>query len=207
MTTKELATFCIEHTDSFPFTAPITIAEAKAYLNSSFNPSVLPESVTPEELVAAWNSIINELKKENAPMKASEIIAAHRAEIAESMADAYRSVLACAGRIQYKVYIWSDGEIERLEGPQGDNSYLVPKDTESRSLYYIDTVSAPYVDVWDLAEESVPDDESEKEAKEAEIIDCLVNDYKNTSVDYIIDNAIEKAKEDEEMDDMFNDNW
>lgn len=140
-------------------------------------------------------------------MKASEIITAHRSEIAESMTDAYRSVLACAGRIQYKVYIWSDGEIERLEGPQGDNSYLVPKDTESRSLYYIDTVSAPYVDVWDLADESVPDDESEKEAKEEEIIDCLVSDYRNTSVDYIIDNAIEKAKEDEEYDDMYNDNW
>ena len=65
MTIKELATFCIEHTDSFPFTAPITIAEARAYLNSSFNPSVLPESVTPEELVVAWNTIIDELKTDN----------------------------------------------------------------------------------------------------------------------------------------------
>lgn len=140
-------------------------------------------------------------------MKASEIIAAHRSEIAESMTDAYRSVLACAGRIQYRIYIWSDGEIERLQSLQGDYIYLVPKSTESRSLYYIDTVSAPYVDVWALAGESVPDDEYEKKAKETEIIDSLVDDYRNTSVDYIIDNAIEKAKEDEEYDDIFNDNW
>ena len=140
-------------------------------------------------------------------MKASEIIAKYRKEIAESMTDAYRTVISHAGRFQYKVYVWSDGEIERLEGPQGDNSCLVPKTNEPRSLYYIDTISEPYIDIWNLAEESVPDDEAEKEAKEAEIIDCLVSDYKNNSVDYIIDNAIEKAKEDEEYDEMFDDNW
>ena len=65
MTIKELATFCIEHTDSFPFTDTITFKEAETFLESSFNPSVLPESVTPEELVVAWNTIIDELKIDN----------------------------------------------------------------------------------------------------------------------------------------------
>lgn len=140
-------------------------------------------------------------------MKASEIIAKYRKEIAESMTDAYRTVISHAGRFQYKVYVWSDGEIERLQGPQGDNSCLVPKTNEPRSLYYIATVSEPYINIWDIAGESVPDDEAEKEAKEAEIIDCLTDEYRSNSVDDIIDNAIEKAKEDEENDDMFDDNW
>ena len=124
-------------------------------------------------------------------MKASEIIAKYRKEIAESMTDAYRSVISHAGRFQYKIYIWSDGEIERLAGVQGDYIYLIPKSTESRSLYYIATVSA------------VPDDKSEKEAKEKDIIDCLVSDYRNNSVNDIIDNAIEYAKADEEYNDMY----
>ncbi len=65
MTTKELATFCIEHTESFPFTGTITVKEAEIFLGSSFNPSVLPEAVTPEELAAAWNAIIDDLKTDN----------------------------------------------------------------------------------------------------------------------------------------------
>lgn len=137
-------------------------------------------------------------------MKASEIIAKYRKEIAESMTDAYHSVISHAGRFQYKIYIWSDGEIERLAGVQGNYIYLIPKSTESRSLYYITTVSEPYINIWDLAGESVPDDKSEKEAKEKEIIDCLVNDYRNNSVDDIIDNAIDYAKADEEYNDMYN---
>ena len=131
-------------------------------------------------------------------MKPSEILTKFRSDIAEAMTDAYRTVISHAGRFQYKVYIWSDGEIELLEGCQGDCSYLVPKSSEPRSLIYVCTVSEPYIDIWNLADESVPDDEAEKKAKEKEIIDCLVSDYRNNAVDYIIDDVIEKAKEYEE---------
>ncbi|MBO7421801.1 MAG: hypothetical protein J6T99_00235 [Oscillospiraceae bacterium] len=129
-------------------------------------------------------------------MKASEIISANRAALAETLTEKYRSVISCDGRIQYKIYIWEDGEIECQEGVQGDNSYLVPNRGESRKLYYVTKVSVPCANIWDLAGESAPDDESEKAAKEADIIDWLMDEYRS-NVDDVIDSAIEDAERDE----------
>lgn len=129
-------------------------------------------------------------------MKASEIISANRAALAETLTEKYRSVISCDGRIQYKIYIWEDGEIECQEGVQGDNSYLVPNRGESRKLYYVTKVSVPCANIWDLAGESAPDDESEKAAKESDIIDWLMDEYRS-NVDDVIDSAIEDAERDE----------
>ena len=131
-------------------------------------------------------------------MKDSVIIRKHRKAIASAMVDRYRTILESAGRIQYRIYIWEDGEVECLEGPLGDNSYLKAKSYEPRELVYVRTISAPFFDPWDYTDESAPDDEDEREATEREIIDWLVDEYQN-SVSDILDSVIEEAKWKEEM--------
>ena len=131
-------------------------------------------------------------------MKDSVIIRKHRKAIAAAMVDRYRTVLESAGRIQYRIYIWEDGEIECLEGPQGDNGYLKAKDYEPRELVYVRTISSPFFDPWDYTDESAPDDEDEREATEQEIIDWLVDEFRN-STDDILDSVIEEVEREEEM--------
>lgn len=131
-------------------------------------------------------------------MKDSEIISKFSNIIAAEMIARYRTVLECAGRVQYQIYIWEDGEIEVLPGPQGDNSYLKAKDYEPRELVYVLTISSPFFDPWDYTDESAPDVEEEREAAEQEIIDWLVDEYQN-SVSDILDSVIEEAKWKEEM--------
>ena len=130
-------------------------------------------------------------------MKKSDVINAHRNAIADVMVDRYQSVLESYGSIQYKVYIWEDGEIETFEQVQGDNAYWVAKDCEPRELYYVTTVDSPFFDPWDYADEAAPDDEALRERMERIIIDGLVDDY-GTYVRDIIDQAIEDAKRWEE---------
>ena len=110
-------------------------------------------------------------------MKRSEAIETFRKTISEELINRYRSVLECDGRIQYKVYVWEDGEIECLSGPQGDNSWLQAKDTEPRELFYVCKVDSPFFDPWDCADHSAPDDEEEREKERAEIIEWLVDQY------------------------------
>lgn len=131
-------------------------------------------------------------------MKNSEIIRKYDSIIADEMVARYRSVLESGGRIQYKVYIWEDGEIETLIGPQGDNSYLKAKDYEPRELVYVRTISSPFFDPWDYTDESAPDDEYEREATEQEIIDWLVEEFQN-STDDIIASVLEEVEREEEM--------
>ena len=132
-------------------------------------------------------------------MKDSEIIRKFSDVIAAEMVSRYRSVLECAGRVQYQIYIWEDGEIEVLPGPQGDNSYLKAKDYEPRTLVYVRTISSPFFDPWDYTDESAPDDEDERDATEQEIIDWLVDEFRN-STDDILDSVIEEVEREEEMD-------
>ena len=132
-------------------------------------------------------------------MKRSEIIAKYRKEIAAEMVQHYRTVLECSGRIQYKVYVWEDGELECLEGVQGDTSYLRPRDAEPRELYFVCTLSAACFDPWDFADHSAPEDESEREKEEAEIIDYLVDEYE-TGVFDVLDAVIEEAEQEEQYD-------
>lgn len=129
-------------------------------------------------------------------MKRSECITKHSGDIAETMVNRYRTVLESEGRIQYKIYVWEDGEIECLEGVQGDNAWLQPKDREPRELFYVCTIDSPCFDPWDYTDHAAPDDEDEREAERAEIIDYLVNDYEENVSDIL--NAIIKEAETEE---------
>lgn len=129
-------------------------------------------------------------------MKRSEIITENYDRITEVMTENYRSVIEANGQIQYKVYIWEDGEIELLYGVQGDTSYLRPRDTESRELYYITTIEAPCFNPWDYTDHYAPDDEDECEAERDEIIDYLVREYA-ANVSDVLDAIIEDAERDE----------
>lgn len=130
-------------------------------------------------------------------MKKSEAIMKYVDVIKREMIDCYRTVIDCDGKIQYKIYVWDDGEIEHLEGPQGDNSWLQAKDYEARKLYYVCTIDSPCFDPWDYADHSAPDDEDEREAERKEIIDYLVDEY-GTNVSDVIDNIVSEAEMDEE---------
>ena len=132
-------------------------------------------------------------------MKRSEAILKYQDKIKEVMIDRYFSVIDCNGKIQYKVYVWEDGEIEYLEGPQGDNSFLQAKDREPRKLFYVCTVDSPCFDPWDYSDHSAPDDENEREAERSEIIDYLMDSYKENLSDKM-DTIITEAQQDEEFD-------
>lgn len=129
-------------------------------------------------------------------MKKSEAILKYQGEIEETMISRYRTVLDSYGRVQYKVYVWEDGEIECLEGPQGDNCWLQAKDHEPRELFYVCTVESPYFDPWDYSDHSAPDDEEERETECQEIIDYLVDNYKENISDKM-DAIIAEAQQDE----------
>ena len=139
-----------------------------------------------------------DIMKGETKMKKSEIIRKYAGDTRDAMVERYRTVLECNGSVQYKVYVWEDGEIECQEGPQGDNGYLAPRSGESRELYYIGTVSAPYFDPWDLTDHAAPDNEDERETERQEIIDWAVDDYRENGADALIDAAIETAEQEED---------
>ena len=136
-------------------------------------------------------------------MKKSKLIARCRGQLADEMVSLYREVLESNGGIQYKVYLWEDGEIELLQGVQGDSSSLRPKDSEPRCLYYVCTIDAPYFDPWDIAGHSAPEDEEERETERKEIIDWCVDDYAENISDVLAE-VIKEAAADEEMIDLEN---
>ena len=129
-------------------------------------------------------------------MKKSEAIAKYYGDIAAAMAERYRAVIECDGRIQYKIYVWEDGEIECLEGVQGDSTWLQARDMEPRELYYVCTIDAPCFDAWDYTDHFAPDDEAEREAERKEIIDYLVAEYE-TNVADVLDDIISDAEREE----------
>ena len=129
-------------------------------------------------------------------MKNSEIISTYRESIEARMVELYRIVLNSDGRIQYKLYVWSDGELEALEDVQGSNSYLQERDGESRSLTYVATIASPSFDPWDYADHSAPEDEDERDAEAAEIIDWMVNEYENHVSD-VVDEIISDLEREE----------
>ena len=132
-------------------------------------------------------------------MKRSEIITKYEKDIKTEMVKCYRFVLDSFGRIQYKIYVWEDGEIECLEGVQGDNSYLKAKDSEPRELYYICTIDSPCFDPWDYSDHSAPEDETEREKEKQEIIDYIVDEYE-TNVSDVLDTIITEAEQEELFD-------
>ncbi len=126
-------------------------------------------------------------------MKKSEIISANIDKLAAAMVERYRNVLESNGRMQYTIYIWEDGELECLQAVQGDHSWLQPRDAEPRALYYVTTVSeAPGFDLFVASGLSEPEDDAEREAAEAEIVDWLVDSYKENlpvTLDAIMEDA------------------
>lgn len=130
-------------------------------------------------------------------MKKSEIIKANYASILEAMKEHYETVVRSYGRCQYQIYVWEDGEIECLQGPQGDNSWLKPKDAEPRMLYYVCTVGGQYIDPWDFADHGAPDDQDEREKEEEEIFSWLIEEYDHEGAEAALDAAIDEAEEEE----------
>ena len=130
-------------------------------------------------------------------MKTSEIIKKYRTEITSEMVDCYRSVLNSDGGIQYKIFIWDDGKIERLEQVQGDNSWLQAKDG---SLHYITTISSPCFYAGDYTDDPEPDDEAERETWRQAVIEYLVDEYSREGVSDAMDVIIDDAERDEEYD-------
>lgn len=141
-----------------------------------------------------------EIEEEETTMKKSEVIAKKRAALRDKMRDCYRSVLNSDGQIQYKIFIWSDGVIETLEGCQGDSSWLQAPDYETRELYEVCKIDAPCFDPWDYADHSAPEDEEERNAERESIISWLVGEY---DPDEILDAVISDAQFDEEDDEEF----
>lgn len=125
---------------------------------------------------------------------ADRVMLTHYNELISEMTSCYRNVLESDGAIQYKIYIWDNGEIETLEGPDGDNSALVARSHEERSLYHVATVRASCVDVFDLAGMERPEDPTELENAKAEAIDYLVDNYIEEA-EAKLDAAIDEAKE------------
>ena len=130
-------------------------------------------------------------------MKRSEAIRKYYDAIAAEMIEDYELVLKSRGNAQYKIYVWEDGEIEYLQGVQGDNTMLAPRSAETRELFYVTTVDAPMFDPWDFAEDAAPDDDAEREAAEEEIIKYLVDEYRRNISDQI-DPIIDEAEMQEE---------
>lgn len=130
-------------------------------------------------------------------MKKSEIIAGNYDAIIDAMASAYKTVLNSRGTVQEDIYIWSDGEIHVFEDVQGSNTRLVPRDMETRELFYITTVDAPFFDPWDGCPDPAPDDPAEREAAEQAYIAELVEDYAADAAPEILDNVIMDATDEE----------
>lgn len=126
-------------------------------------------------------------------MKKSEVISANIEKIAAAMVERYKYVLESNGRMQYKIYIWEDGDLECMQTVQGDHSWLQPRDAEPRALYYVTTVSeTPGFNLFDAGGFVEPEDDVEREAAEAEVIDWLVDSYKENlpvTMDAILEDA------------------
>ena len=109
-------------------------------------------------------------------MTRRELIEKYYDELREEIIDCYRCVLKCwRTGINYQVYIWEDGEFEFLEQVNPGTGWLHPNQCESRELYYICTVSESGFNPWDGWCEEYPNDETEEEKIEKELIDECVD--------------------------------
>lgn len=147
------------------------------------------------DMARAKSENLEEDKNMETTKSAAQIMTDNYAKLIEEMTIRYRNVLESDGNCQYQVYIWEDGEVECLCGPQGDSSRLVARSNEPRNLYYVTTISAPCVDVFDLAGAERPEDPAEEEAAKTEAIDWLVDNY-SEEAEARLDAVIEEAQED-----------
>lgn len=147
------------------------------------------------DMARAKSENLEEDKNMETTKSAAQVMTDNYAELIKEMTRCYRNVLESDGAIQYKIYIWEDGAIESLEGPQGDCSSLVARSNEPRHIYYVTVISAPCVDVFDLAGAERPEDPTEMESAKAEAIDFLVDNY-SEEAEARLDAVIEEAQED-----------
>ena len=131
-------------------------------------------------------------------MKRAEIITTYRKQIEQEMVTCYRAVLESNGRIQYGIYIWEDGEIELLEGAQGDNTWLQAKDWETRKLFPVITIASPYFNAFDFTDDPEPEDDSEKETARQQIVDYLVDEYEREGASDALDAVLSEAEWEDE---------
>lgn len=142
-------------------------------------------------------------------MKRSEVIKNNKESLMNAMIECYQDILEFGGDCQYKIFIWDDGELELLFGPQGDHSSLAAHEMEPRELYYVCTISEPHFDPWDCTDHSAPEDEAERETEKKEIIDWCVTRYKESvleTLNRIIDEAERDERLQKEMDDYLEEN-
>lgn len=127
-------------------------------------------------------------------MKKSELMTLHRNALLEVIQDAYTDLMRYANPTNavYRIYLWSDGEVERLLTGAGSSEWLQPKAGEERSLDYVCTVRGD--DVWQWLDMSEPDDEAEADRLKAEAVKELCSSY---DPDPVLDQAIREAKDEE----------
>ena len=125
-----------------------------------------------------------------------DIIEENREAIRERAVELYRNVLECNGRINYGLYIWSDGELEALERVD-HNSWLQAPDHSDRKLYNILTVEEPFFNPADCFE-SKPESDEQAEEWAKMIIDEMVTEYSD-NFDNTLDEAIAEMKEAEKL--------
>ena len=106
-----------------------------------------------------------------------EALKKYRPAIEQEAVNLYRTVLECDGMIQFSLYIWEDGEIESLQDVSGGNSFLRPRDSEPRQLFFVDTISNPTFSWADMIFDSVSEDEDEQEQQYKEAIDFAVDAF------------------------------
>ena len=170
-------------------------ADILNYLDSLPNKQGYIKSLIRADMARAKSENMKEDENMETTKSAAQVMTDNYAKLIDEMTIRYRNVLESDGNCQYQVYIWEDGEVECLCGPQGDSSRLVARSNEPRNLYYVTTISAPCVDVFDIAGAERPEDPAEEEAAKAEAIDWLVDNYSDEA-EARLNNVIEQAQED-----------
>ena len=128
-----------------------------------------------------------------------QAIRKYRDKITADMVECYKAVIESNGSIQYRLYVWEDGELEHLLEPQGGNGWLKPRDMEPRKLFYVTTIgeSSSFC-IWDFAENGIPEDYTERDNLREEIIDWLVGGYEDSVAD-VIDAIEDEAEYEDEL--------
>ncbi len=127
-----------------------------------------------------------------------EVIEANEEKIIAEMESCYRSVLECDGRVEYKIYVWEDGEIEIFEDVQGGTTYLKANEYEERWLYGVTRVSFPNFDPFESYPETIPEDEDERDALREELIDEQMSYYSSESIPLIWEEILTEASWEDE---------
>lgn len=120
-----------------------------------------------------------------------EVLKDNRYVIAEAMQYAFTDIMRSANRggMEVKIYIWEDGEIERLTTVSGSNDWLKPRDNEDRALYYVTTVKGEWCEDEDV-EDIIADYDPEW------LLDGIIDSAEET--EWLLDVVIDSVEEDEQ---------